>query len=251
MKMGNNYLIAGATSGIGEACARLLAQEGHTLLLIGRNKEKLNLLTEQLPGKIIPICYDLNDLNNIKKIYDFCSENQVKLDGLVYSAGVDGTWPVKVNPIASMRQMMDVNCFAFVEMSRIFYSKRYSADGAAIVVLSSIASLTNEIGMMSYSASKAALNSVVKTMSKEFVRRRIRVNAILPGGVCTPMAEKKEALLSGVEDEKAENTGQDKIQPLGMIPAEAIAEQVKYLLSDISSYMTGELMVISGGRDYR
>ena len=249
-----NYLITGATSGIGEACARRLAGENNVLILIGRNKEKLQHLQQELPGEILPVCYDLTDLSNIKNIYADCNKKKIKLDGLIYSAGMDGTWPIKVNSIEQMQKMMSVNCFAFVELAKFFYSKRYSNDGAAIVAVSSIASLTSEVGMVSYSASKAALNSVVKTMSKEFVRRKIRVNAILPGGVSTPMAEQKGALLAtldcSTDNTLVSSTVENNPQPLGMLPREYVADQVAYLLSENARYMTGECMVISGGRIY-
>lgn len=249
MENGKNYIIVGATSGIGEACARLLADHDSNLVIVGRNKEKLKVLQSELSGNILPVCYDLNHLENLKSVYCVCKENRIKLDGMVYSAGVDGTWPIKVNSVAAMQQMMNVNCFAFVELGKYFYSKRYSNDGASIVAISSLASLTAEVGMAAYSASKAALNSVVKTMSKEFVRRKIRVNAVLPGGVNTPMAQQKGMLLDGLKSEDEAAAIREE-QPLGMIPAAVIAEQVQYLLSDKAIYTTGELITISGGRTY-
>lgn len=249
-----NYLITGATSGIGEACARNLAGENNVLILVGRNEEKLQSLQQELPGEILSVCYDLTDLANIKSIYTDCGKKKIKLDGLVYSAGMDGTWPIKVNSIEQMQKMMSVNCFAFVELAKFFYSKRYSNDGAAIVAVSSIASLTSEVGMVAYSASKAALNSVVKTMSKEFIRRKIRVNAVLPGGVSTPMAEQKGELLSTLDASQSSTStvhgAEINPQPLGALPKEYVAEQIVYLLSDNARYMTGECMVISGGRTY-
>ena len=204
-------------------------------------------MATELPGKTVPICYDLNDLENIKEIFDDYGINKEKLDGLIYCAGVDAAWPVKVNSISAMQEVMNVNCFAFVEMSRIFYKKQYSNQNASIVAISSIASLTNEPGMIAYSVSKAALNSAVKTMSKEFIRRGIRVNAILPGAVKTPMSEKKEKVFSEIE--KTEEN-KSNIQPLGVIPTDIIARQIKFLLSDDSGYTTGELITVSGGRNY-
>lgn len=251
--MGKNYLIIGASSGIGEACVHKLSKEAGKLVLVARSEDKLKTLKSQYADQIeiFPVPYDLADLEHIRTIYDVCKEQKIKLDGMVYSAGMDGTWPVKVNNTTAMQQMMTVNCFAFVEMAKIFYSKRYSNEGASIVAISSIASLTSEIGMSSYCASKAALNSYVKTMSKEFVRRRIRVNAVLPAGVGTPMAEEKGKLLAGVTN----NSGQDSSdihdpQPLGLIPSEIIASQVEFLLSERAEYMTGELLTIGAGRPY-
>lgn len=252
--MGKNYLIIGATSGIGEMCVHKLVIDSDYLLLVGRNKSKLNELEQQYAGKtrIIPVCYDLMDLDHMETIFQVCTENQIKLDGMVYTAGMDGTWPIKVNNTEQMVQMMTVNCFAFVEAARKFYSTRISNDASSIIAISSIASLMPEVGMSSYSASKAALNSYVKTMAKEYIRRKIRVNAILPGAVSTPMAREKESLLKNVTSVagKGSSPVSDHVQKLGMIPSDIIAAYVEFLLSDQSYYTTGELITIGAGRVY-
>ena len=249
--MHGNYLIAGASSGIGEACVRRLAGEGTTLIIVARREDRLQKLKQECPGNIIPVVYDLNDIYNIKQIFDVCSREKIKLDGMVYSAGMDGLWPLKTNNTQAMQQIMNVNCFAFVEAARNFYSARISNEGAAIVAISSIASLLSETGMSAYSASKAAMNSYVKTMSKEFLRRKIRVNAILPAGVATEMAMKKGALLQGMEEVNAgEGSEPKKLNSLGIISPENIAENVEFLLSDTAKHMTGELMTIGSGMSY-
>lgn len=252
--MNKNYLIVGASSGIGEACVHKLSDGAENLIVVARNREKLNALQNQYNGKVnvIPVPYDVTDLEHINMIFGACKEHQIKLDGMVYSAGMDGTWPVRVNNTSLMQEMMKVNCFAFVEIARNFYSKRFSSEGAAIVAVSSIASLLNDIGMSAYCASKAALNSYVKIMAKEFMRRRIRVNAVLPAGVSTPMAEKKGELLSGAT--LPESANQNEVvpnpQPLGMIPAETISSQIAFLLSGQAAYITGELLTVGAGRSY-
>ena len=238
------YLVTGATSGIGESCVKALISNGNSVVAVGRNEEKLNTLIKEYPEKVFAVRCDLGDLTEIKSIFDACKKNEIILDGMLYSAGEDYSSPVKTNSIEKMSHVMNVNCLAFAEIGRLFFSKRYSRDKASIVVISSIASLTNEAGMMAYSASKAALNSVVKTMSKEFVGRGIRVNAILPGGVDTPMSHAKSAMLGNDESTIKMD------QKLGTIPVNQIVNQVEYLLSEKSAFMTGELVVISGGRKY-
>lgn len=236
-------LIAGASSGIGKACAELLAQNGNQLVLVARNQEKLEFLRDTLPGTHLVISYDLQELENIKGIMEAVRETGWKLDGMVYSAGVDATCPVKVNSISLMIQAMVVNCFAFYEMGKWFYSAQYSNKGASVVAISSIAAILCQRGQGPYSASKAALNSVVRTMSKEFVRRKIRVNAVLPAGVGTPMAEEKSKLMTGVS-----TSGEEKgEQSLGIITPQSVAESVEFLLSDKSSYITGELLKMDAG----
>lgn len=239
-------LITGASSGIGEACARLLHRNGAEIILVARNQDKLNDIKLELGEKVHIFPYDLNDIENIKTIFDFCKDQSLKLDGMIHSAGVGGECPIKVNNISRMEEAMRINCFSFVELGRLFYSKRYSNDGAAIVAISSIASIVCDMGMGYYSASKAALNAFVKTMSKEFEKRKIRVNAVLPGGVKTKMSLEKTKIMSSIQNLK--NTKDEQF--LGYITPENIAEQVEFLLSEKSMYTTGEFMVIGGGRSF-
>lgn len=236
-------LITGASSGIGKACAELLAKNGNQLVLVARNQEKLESLKDSLPGTHLVVSYDLQDLENIKSIMDTVRNAGWKLDGMVYSAGVDATCPVKVNSIPLMVQAMTVNCFAFYELGKWFFSAKYSNTNASVVALSSVAAILCQKGQGPYSASKAALNSVVKTMSREFVKRKIRVNAVLPAGVSTPMAEEKSILLAGVTDADEDK----RAESLGIITPQSVAESVEFLLSDKSLYITGELLKMDAG----
>lgn len=237
-------LVTGATSGIGWAVAGRLATEGAKIVAVGRNKEKLAELEQKFPDRIYPYAYDLLDLEHIQEIFVFCREKGFKLDGLVHCAGIAINSVIRANDIEEMEETMRINCFAFMELGKYFSMKKYSHDGAALVAISSVEAFKNEKGLSQYAASKAALNSVVKTMSKEFMRRKIRVNAILPANVKTPMmmniARQIENYLEMAEE----------WQPMGLIEPEYIAYLAEYLLSDCARYMTGELVVMSGGLEY-
>ncbi len=223
-----------------------MANHNNSLICVGRNKTKLNQMKNDLPGDVIGVCYDLTDPVNVKSIFDVCEKNSIKLDGMVYSAGMDELCPVKAFNPDNAQMVMTVNCFSFVAMCRYYYSKRISKDDSSIVAISSLGSVLNEKGMISYSMSKAALNSAVKTMSKEFLRRRIRVNAILPGGVNTKMGSEKSVVLQEVGAELPKSD----IQSLGGIQPSSIARMVGYLLETNDNYFTGELIPISGGMEY-
>lgn len=245
-------LIVGASSGIGRACAESMADSENILYLVARNKEALKEMQECLPGVIHILPHDLNDIDGIKNIFDRIKKDRIKLNGFVYSAGMDSFSPAKVISIKSMQNVMNINCFAFCECTRCFFNRRISEDGASIVAISSIASVLFEKGQMAYTASKAALNSVVKTMSQEFAGRRIRVNAILPAGVATTMADSKGMALEGMYDAEDIQTPapQRHTQNWGAIPPSIIAENVNFLLSDASAYTTGELLTIGAGYSY-
>jgi len=238
-----SYIVTGATSGMGEACLRKLVGEGAFVIAVGRNREKLSELKREFSDNVETVNYDLDNLDDIESIFEVCKKQEIKLDGMIYCAGMDELRPVKSINVDSMQKLMRVNCFSFVKMCKCFYSKRYSKDGASIVAISSISSKLCDVGMISYSMSKAALNAAVKTMAKEFMGRKIRVNAILPGGVATKMSEEKGQLLSNIKMNK-------EIQGLGLIPVEDMTEIICEMLDDKTKYMTGELISVSGGIDY-
>lgn len=237
-------LVTGATSGIGEAVARRFASEEAAVIVTGRNKEKLAELEQQFPGRIYSFPFNLLHLEDMEEIFAFCREKELKLDGLVHCAGVAHNNVIRANDIKEMEETMWVNCFAFLELGKYFSMKKYSHDGSAIVAVSSVEALKNEKGLSQYAASKAALNSIIKTMSKEFMRRKIRVNAILPANVQTPMMEATASQIENYMDTAKER------QPLGLIEPEYIGYLAEYLLSEQARFMTGELVVMSGGIEY-
>lgn len=251
------YLITGASSGIGAACAKKLSAHGHNLVLVARNEEKLKTFAAALGGNHAVYAYDLEDTEHIRSIFDFCREHRLKLDGMIYCAGLDAEAPIKGCTAALWERAMKINCISFGEMGRLFYSKRYSNDYARVVAISSSASVSCDKGMGPYSASKAALNAVVKTMAKEFVRRGILVNAVLPAGVLTPMAVAKIQKMTGqwidcegremeIESRPIE-IQEDSVQPYGLITPQNLAAFISYLVSPSNRYITGALLPVSAG----
>lgn len=252
------YLITGASSGIGAACTQKLVNLGHTAVLVARNEEKLRSFAANLKGKCYCYPYNLEDLDHIQSIFNFCKKEELKLDGMIYCAGIDAESPIKGCSPRIWERAMKINCLAFAEMGRYFYSRRYSNDHARIVAISSSASVSCDKGMGPYSASKAALNAVVKTMAQEFVRRGILVNAVLPAGVLTPMAVRKmekmgeeaidlESMIREI-DQGQILTQEGTAQPYGIITPTNLAEFIMYLVSDANRYITGALVPVSAGR---
>lgn len=238
------YLITGASSGIGQCVAYKLKEQGCRLVLTGRNKDPLELMKKNMLGQAEYIPFDLADLDHIEYIFEFCREKGFKLDGMVHSAGIAKNAIIRANDWRDFEEVMRVNCLSFVELGKYFGLKKYSNEGASIVAISSIASQLHDTGMTQYSASKAALNSTVKTMAKEFLKRKIRVNAVLPANVNTNM------FLSGQDyiEDFMENALTR--QPLGIVDVEQVAYLIEFLLSDNAKYITGEWITIGGGMSY-
>lgn len=252
------YLITGASSGIGKACAIKLTKDGHNVILVARNAKKMQTLLQEMPGENYCFDYDLNDMEHIKDIFNFSKEVSGKLDGMIYAAGINADIPFKGMSPEKFTEIMNINCGSFAIMGKFFSNRKYSNDNARIVTISSSASISCDKGMGLYSASKAAMNSLVKTMSKEFIPRGILVNAVLPAGVLTPMAIEKIKIMTGDElclDEITNRLSSQKYfidisseQPFGMILPHNLADIICYLISPSNRYITGALVPVSAGR---
>lgn len=233
-------LVTGASSGIGAAVSRYLSEQGYFVILAARNKNKLNDVADKLAGQSLIIPYDLSDLEHIEDIFTNCQDKGIRLDGLVHCAGINNDIPVRANDVKVMEEVTTINYYSFVELGKYFNKKKYSNDKASIVAISSSAAESCSKGMCTYSASKAALNAAVKVMGKEFLKRRQRVNAVLPTFVDTPMAARMNDSLGDLDKKIAG-------QPLGLIDPRQIAFLVEFLISDKSSYITGACIPVSAG----
>ncbi len=231
-------MVTGASSGIGREIAIHLDDSGYNLVIVARSIDKLKSVANDCKNRVIIKQFDLKCLAEIEGLFDQIASEGIVLDGLVHCAGIGYTVPIKNNNINDTNDIMTVNYCSFVEMLRLFGNRRYSNNGSSVVAISSISALTCYPGATNYAASKSAVNAAVRTCSKEFLRRKIRINAILPAYVNAPLgpAPDDEVYL--------------KQQPLGIIEPEYVAYFTEYLLSDKGKYMTGTLFPISGGMSY-
>ncbi len=230
-----NILITGASSGIGETVARYLSEQGYRVILVARSRDKLEQMCNELQNAIC-FPYDLSDLNHIESIFQFCKENEILLDGVVHSAGTADLGAVRSMNADSAQYVMNVNCMSFTQIGKFMASRKYSANESSIVAISSLATQSMSAGTAAYAMSKTALNTACCILAKELARRRIRVNAIMPGYVYAPV------LRWNFDLEKLPH-----IQPFGFIQPEEIAYLAEFLLSDKSKLITGALIPISGG----
>lgn len=235
---GKNILITGASSGIGKETARYLAKQGATVILVARNEIRLKEVKDAIGERAYSFACDLSQLQDIKDIFGFCKEQGLKLDGMVHAAGISDPIPVRSVSTESMEETMHVNCMAFAELGKHFCGKRFSNEDASVVAISSLAAVRPVMGQLAYAASKSALNSMVEVMSKEFLKRKIRVNAIMPSYVNTPMVAGGERF--------GMNNGIDAM-PLGVIEPIQIAYLAEFLLSEKSKHITGAAIPVSSG----
>lgn len=242
LKMSETILIVGASRGIGRSIASYLLEKGYHIVVVARTECDLQELISGKEENAKYIVCDISKLESIAMIFETIKEWNIILSGVVFCAGVCTPAPIQMIDANAMQRDMNINALSFVEMGKYMSKKKYMSDGGAIIAISSMSSWDKTKGMCAYSMSKSALNSAVQTMAKEFIKRKIRVNAILPAYVNTSMT-----IQPNFSDEQFAAL-QEK-QPLGIIEPEYIAYMVEFLLSEKGKYLTGNLIPISAGRD--
>lgn len=232
-------LITGASSGIGQSVAIESSKMGANIILLGRNKERLEVTKNQLEGKghIYYQC-DLTNEEELQGIVEKCP----LIDGIIHSAGVGLTLPFKFTTSPELDRMMNVNFKAPVVLTQKLLKKKKVNKNASIVYMGSIDGLvTGHIGNSIYAASKGALVASAKSQAVELANQGIRVNCILPGRVETPLINRGNISEEQVEKNKL-------LYPLKRYARpEEIAYYAIYLLSDASSFTTGSSLIIDGG----
>lgn len=242
---GKKYLVTGASSGIGQAAAVKISQLGGHVILNGRNTDRLQETLSRMDGDghyVMPC--DLTDLDGIKGYVSDCVQSDGKrFDGLVFSTGLARGVPIRAETAESLQSLMSTNYLPYFELLRIFSSKRVLNDRGAIVAVSSIASRSPDKSQVAYASSKAAVDAAAMVASLEFAVRKVRVNSVQPDMTSTPMTK---SYFDNLPEEQAR-----EFYPLGVIQAEDIANTIVFLLSDMSSKITGQQIYISGGHDGR
>lgn len=232
-------MVVGAASGIGRQTSILLAKLGASVVLVDRNSEKLLEARAELDniGRHIAVAYDVTDYNAGKGLFDKATQDGQKLDGLVYTAGIAKPIPLRVITYQEYENLFSINYFGFVNCVNLYAKKRYN-NGGSIIGVSAINAHNPQKCMTVYAASKAAIEASVKTLSLELADQNIRINAIIPGAVATPMSESvnKDTLNNIVAK-----------QLLGIQNPERIADYIAFLLSDRSGAVTGRSLYADGG----
>lgn len=235
-----HILLTGATSGIGKkVLEHLLNDSTVNVIAVGRDINKLAEFKDS--ANLITIAYDLANVDSITEVFSKHFEG-IKFDGFIHCAGIEETLPLSLYTPQRMQNIFNINFFSAVELLRLIGKKKFSNDNASFILIGSVMSELGEAGKVGYCASKAALLGVVKSLALEFSKRKIRINAISPSIINTPLTER----LFNQLDENNINRILDK-HPLGFGETEDIANLIDFLLSDKSRYITGQNIKIDGG----
>ena len=235
---GKTILVTGASSGIGRGIAIACSKMGATVIINGRNEQRLaETMTEMQGEENLSLAADLSDSNSLTGMVS----RLPKLDGIVHCAGIGQRVLCKQLQEADLDTMMDVNFKAPVMLQTEILKQKKINKGASIVFIASIASDSPSIGNAVYSASKGAIISYANCLALELAPRQIRVNCILPAMIWTDLI-----LKGGITEEELKED--EKKYPLKRYrKPEDIANLSIYLLSNAAAWMTGSSIKITGG----
>ncbi len=246
---GKSILVTGASSGIGRQSAITASRYGANLILIARDKKRLQETYNRLEkGTHQFFSQDITEYDKLEQIVSQATQNVEKLSGFVHSAGIEITLPLSRMKPSLYEKLFSVNVIAGFEIARIVSKKKFcDSDGASFVFISSIMGLLGEKGLVGYCGGKGALLSACRAMALELSAKRIRVNCILPGHITgTKMADNLAKTLP------AENMRSIIANhPLGAGKPDDVANACVFLLSDAARWITGSNIVVDGGYSIR
>lgn len=235
---GKTILVTGASSGIGQSIAVIISKMGASVMITARNRQRLQTTLNLMEGKnhnVIPA-----DLMNEEQIANLVSELP-KLDGIVHCAGVgDRTFCKELNEV-TYDKVLDCNLKSPVMLQTAILKRKKLQKGASIVFIASMAAKYPSVGNAAYSASKGGLISYSKCLGLELASRQIRVNCICPAMVWTDLIIQSNVTKEVLEEAQLKYPLKRYGKP------EDIAYLTVYLLSDVSEWMTGSCVDISGG----
>jgi NAD(P)-dependent dehydrogenase (short-subunit alcohol dehydrogenase family) len=238
-------IVTGASSGIGRASAISIAKAGASVILMGRNTNRLQQTKSELPSNTPSFIIE-HDFSE-GSIPELKLNNAIGLlgpvSGMIHSAGISNTLPVRMIDDIKFRQITDINVLSGILLAKwISKPSHFNVNGCSIVFLSSVMGLVGEVGKTLYSLSKGALLAGAKSMALELAPKKIRVNCICPGVVETPMTD--NAIYSQSDEARNRVIG---LHPLGIGSVDDIANAALFLLSDASRWITGISLPVDGG----
>ena len=240
-------LITGATSGIGEKSAELFALEGATVVAVGRNSSRGQALVERLEGSehsFVPS--DLSDKNEAQSLVDKVTEVAGTVDILVNSAGVALHATVPETDDQIWENTMAVNLNAIFYLCRALIPKMIIKGGGVIVNVASTWGLAGAEKSAAYCASKGALIQLTRSMAIDHAKDNVRINAVCPGAVDSPMLAAESAAFGlSVSDGKALWASDAANNKLAM--TEDIANAILFLASESASHIHGISLPVDGG----
>jgi NAD(P)-dependent dehydrogenase (short-subunit alcohol dehydrogenase family) len=243
---GKVAIVTGAASGIGRAAARLFARHGASVVVSDVDAEggaETVQLIESEGGKATFVLCDIARPQQVRVLVDATIERFGRLDYACNNAGIEGEQcPTAECSEENFDRIISVNLRGTWLCMKHEIPRMLETGGGSIVNVSSIAGLIGLAGIPAYAASKHGMNGLTKTAALEYAKQNIRVNAVCPGAILTPMIDRFTHFESAAAEDLAAK------HPLGrMGRPEEVAEAIVWLCSDAASFVTGHIMAVDGG----
>lgn len=240
-----NAIITGARRGIGRATVEAFARNGASVWACARKydddfEQDMRRTAEKYNVQIWPVYFDVTDEAQVKQAIQTIRKQKLSIDALVNVAGIaDDSTSFQMTQMDKMKHVFDVNFFAVTLL--IWYVSRLMTrqNSGSIVNIASIAGLDGTPAQYEYAASKAAIIGGTKNLAREFAANNIRVNSVAPGMIETDMGAQI--------DEELKKDILSKVIMKRMGKPEEIANVAAFLASDLSSFMTGQVIRVDGG----
>lgn len=239
---GKVALVSGASQGIGREIALSLARAGVQVKALARGRaglEETKALAEGAPGSVEPVICDLTDAQQVAEVVETLLGKTGKVDFLINNAGVTRDGLLVRMKEEDWALVLETNLTGVFRLCRAVMPSMIKARSGGIVNISSVVAAAGNAGQTNYAASKAALLGFTRSLAREIASRSIRVNAVAPGYIETPMTEalsdkQRQALLAQIP-----------LRRLGT--PEDVAQMVLFLLGDGGRYITGQVLHVNGG----
>ena len=235
----NNIIVTGATGGIGNAIIKKLYDAGANILATGTKNEKLEQLKKNFENiKILK--FDISQTNNLENFIEDATEQlEGKLDCLVNNAGITQDNLAIRMSLEEWKKVIDINLTSTFLISKFAIKKMLKNKKGKIINITSVVGHTGNLGQANYTASKAGIVAMSKSLAIEYAKKNININCISPGFIKTAMTDKI--------DEKFKEVIISKIPSARLGEPEDVANAVIFLASSHSDYINGETLHVNGG----
>lgn len=237
---GENFIVTGASSGMGRKIVSDLVNSGAKVLAIARRTNNLESLKSELGDTLSIASVDVRNKELLENSIKCFVKANGKLKGAVHCAGIEGFTPLRNFDEDLARSIMDISFWGAIYLAQIVNKKTNSYEGCSTVIFSSVAAVTGKKGLFAYSSAKAAMNTATKTIAKEIAKDGKRINSVLPAWVVTEMTQNAARNVDIPEYLLAQHL-------MGLGEPSNVCNLVKFLLSDDSSWVTGTNIVVDGG----